>query len=67
MAQKPTSTHSLTSDFQQKASPEDKRNRRETEDAADKRTEDNRRALGNWHNESRGKPSEIPMPKRRTT
>lgn len=45
--QKPISTNSLTSDFRNIASPEEKRDRR---------------ALGAWHNESRGKNSEIPMP-----
>lgn len=65
--QKPISINSLTSDFRAKASPEEQRDQREFKDEANRRTEANHRALGAWHNESRGKNSEIPMPKRRTT
>lgn len=65
--QKATSVNSLTSDFQKQASPEDKRERREVKDEANRRNQANRRALGQWHNDSRGKNQEVPMPRRRTT
>lgn len=38
---------------------------RTTRDAAIRRNHDNQKALGSWHNESRGKPNEIPFPGRR--
>lgn len=65
--QKPVSVQSLSSDFQKKASPEEKQERREDKQEQSRRNLANRQALGAWHNESRGKTNEVPMPKRRTT
>jgi hypothetical protein len=45
---------SLTSDFQAKATLEEKRARQAVRDAAKLRNKANRKAIGEWHNESRG-------------
>jgi hypothetical protein len=66
MATPKAAVYTLTSEFREKATPERKAQRRATREATKKRNEDNRKALGNWHNASRGKMSEIPMPARRT-
>jgi len=57
---------SLTSDFRSVASPEQKRQRQTVKDAAQLRNQANRKAIGEWHNESRGKMIEVPFPERRT-
>ena len=57
---------SLTSDFRAQASPEQKRARQAVKDAANLRNKANRKAIGEWHNESRGKMIEVPFPERRT-
>ena len=59
--------HSLTSDFRMKASTAERRARQELERAKQARNKANQAAIGNWHNESRGKSTEIPFPVRRTT
>ena len=61
-----TTVGSLTSDFQEKATPEQKRKRQAVKDAANLRNKANRKAIGEWHNESRGKMVEVPFPERRT-
>ena len=61
-----TAVASLTSDFRAKAGPEQIRNRRAVKQAANARTKDNQKAIGEWHNESRGKMVEVPFPARRT-
>jgi hypothetical protein len=58
--------NSLTSDFRAQASPEQKRQRQAVKDAANLRNKANRKAIGEWHNESRGKTIEVPFPDRRT-
>lgn len=58
--------NSLTSDFRAKATPEQKRQRQAVKDAANLRNKANRKAIGEWHNESRGKMTEVPFPERRT-
>jgi hypothetical protein len=58
---------SLTTDFRAKASPEDKAARKAVRDASIRRNKENQKALGAWHNESRGKMNEVPFPKRRSS
>lgn len=66
MATSKAAVYSLTSEFREKATPERKAKRKAVREATKKRNEDNKKALGNWHNSSRGKMSEVPMPARRT-
>jgi hypothetical protein len=42
-------------------SPEGRRNK----EASNRRNKENQRALAAWHNESRGKPNEVPFPARK--
>lgn len=58
--------NSLTSDFRAKATPEEKRKRQAVKDAANLRNKANHKAIGEWHNESRGKMIEVPFPERHT-
>lgn len=60
------STYSLRSEFRARATPAELAARRASKAEADRRTESNRVALGNWANESRGKTFEVPQPQRRT-
>lgn len=66
MATPKVAVYSLTSEFREKASPERKAARRVVREATKKRNDDNRKALGNWANASRGKMNDVPMPTRRT-
>lgn len=38
---------------------------RRTRDATIRRNKENQKAIGSWHNESRGKMNEVPFPARR--
>jgi hypothetical protein len=60
--------YSLRSEFRLKATPERIRARMAVKDAADKRTQENRKAIGSWHNEVRAKlgRQDVPFPIRRT-
>lgn len=58
--------NSLTSDFRRLAAPEEKEARRKVKAAANARNKANQRAIGDWHNESRGKMTTVPFPIRRT-
>lgn len=62
---KETLVGSLTSDFRAKASPEDIAERRKVKAATKLRNIANQRAIAQWHNESRGKMTEVPFPERR--
>jgi hypothetical protein len=57
---------SLTSDFRAKATPAQIAERRATKKVANARNKANQRAMGEWHNASRGKQNTIPFPERRT-
>ncbi len=57
---------SLTSDFRAKATPAEIEARRKVKAAANARNKANQRAIGEWHNQSRGKMVTVPFPERRT-
>ena len=61
-----TQENSLTSDFRRLATPEQREARRKVKAAANARNKANQRAIGEWHNESRGKMTPVPFPLRRT-
>ena len=62
---KDTQENSLTSDFRRLATPQEKEERRKVKTAANARNKANQRAIGDWHNESRGKMTTVPFPIRR--
>jgi hypothetical protein len=63
---KQVQTGSLTSDFRARATSADIAERRAAKKVANQRNKANQKAMGEWHNASRGKQSNIPFPERRT-
>jgi len=58
--------YSLTTEFRERASAGDKADRVAKVRAKQTRNQANQLAIGNWHNESRGKMVEVPFPERKT-
>lgn len=55
---------SLTSDFRAKATSAEIAERRAAKARANQRNKANQKAIGQWHNNARGKMSEVPFPER---
>jgi hypothetical protein len=60
-----SSLYSLTSALRERGDAATIARRRQTKNAANQRNRDNRRAIGAWHNQTRGKMQEVPFPERR--